>query len=227
MGRYFSFILLSLVKLASGLFFRYDEKWLNIDRENVDWDDIRLIVFLNHTSLFEPIFLKLAPSKFLWRASNYLVAPGADITLNRPILGRFLRFLLPGLVSITRKKDDSWNAFLGKIGPKSLVAILPEGRMKRADGKDKDGQPMSVRGGIAEILRALENGKALFVYSGGLHHIQAPGQKLPKLFKKVKVNLELLSISKYKRSFQCADAKEFKKRLIKDLNLRLIERIPK
>ena len=227
MGRFFSYLMLTSVKYLSSVFYRYDVNWLNTSKNNVDWDNIRLIVFLNHTSLYEPIFVRVAPNRFLWQISRNLVVPGADITMNRPLVGRFFKFLLPGLVSITRKKDFSWRYFLEKISPKSIVAILPEGRMKRKDGLDKHGKPMTVRGGIADILEGLDHGKALFVYSGGLHHIQAPGDKLPKLFKKVKVNLELLPISSYKKSLINSPLCNFKRNLMEDLNKRLNTLIPK
>ena len=227
MGRFFSFLMLQLVKMTSSLFYRYEENWLNIKKEQVNWSEIRLIVFLNHTSLFEPIFLRVAPSNFLWMISRKLVVPGADITLQRPILGRFFKFLIPGAIPITRKKDESWQKFLAHIKPSSLVAILPEGRMKRSSGFDKDGLPMSVRGGIADILKLIDDGKALFVYSGGLHHIQTPGQKLPKLFQRVKVNLEVLNISSYKAGLKEKSFKAFKANIISDLNFRLKNSVPK
>ena len=226
-SRFISYFLLIGVKLTSALFYRYEVNWLNNGNNPICWDDIRLVVFLNHTSLFEPIFIRLAPNSFIWQISKYLVIPGADITLNRPVLGRFFKSLIPGAVSISRKKDFTWLKFLSGIQPKSIVAILPEGRMKRADGLDKHGQQMSVRGGIADILQGLNRGKALFVYSGGLHHIQIPGQNLPKLFKKVKVNLEMVNIEQYKKSMQKSNFTEFKKKLIEDLNYRLEHFIPK
>jgi hypothetical protein len=36
-----------------------------------------------------------------------------------------------------------------------MVLMAPEGRMKRADGLDAHGQPMTVRGGIADILEVV------------------------------------------------------------------------
>ncbi|WP_196137965.1 1-acyl-sn-glycerol-3-phosphate acyltransferase [Aliikangiella sp. G2MR2-5] len=211
----------------SALFYRYDERWLNTSRKDVDWEQIKLIVFLNHTSLFEPIFLRLAPNHFLWKASKQLIIPGADITLKRPLVGRFFHFLLPGVIPITRKKDHSWRSFLEAINSKSIVAILPEGRMMRPNGLDKSGKQMSVRGGIADILSRLKEGSALFIYSGGLHHIQVPGQKLPKLFKQVRVNLEVLNIAQYKKSIGNVNFEDFKSKLVKDLNHRLAHRVPK
>jgi len=226
MSRFFSYFLLSGVKWLSAIFYRYDVQWLS-QHQGVDWDKIRLIVFLNHTSLFEPIFIRVAPNRFIWRLSKELVVPGADITMNRPIVGRFFKKLLPGVVAITRKKDFSWSYFLEKISPRSIVAILPEGRMKRENGLDKHGKEMTVRGGIADILHGVDNGEALFVYSGGLHHIQTPGQKMPKLFKRVKVNLEVLDIARYKECFSHQNFSEFKAKLIDDLNHRLANLIPK
>lgn len=222
-----SYIVLSGVKYLSSIFYRFDVKWLS-KQSAVNWKEVKLIVFLNHTSLFEPIFIRVAPNSFIWRLSRNLIVPGADITLNRPIVGRFFKTIVPGAVSISRKRDSSWSRFMEKITPQSVVAILPEGRMKRKDGLDKHGKPMSVRGGIADILHHMSEGKALFVYSGGLHHIQSPGQILPKIFKQVKVNLELINIEQYKQLLKAKSStvKEFRRNLIDDLEQKLRSRIP-
>lgn len=213
--------------MLSALFYRFDIKWLS-DRSQVKWNEIQLIVFLNHTSLFEPLFIRVAPNKFIWRLSKRLVAPGADITLNRPIAGRIYKAIAPGITAISRKRDQTWSQFMQSIDPKSVIAILPEGRMKRKDGLDKHGKPMDVRGGIADILRNIQGGKALFVYSGGLHHVQTPGQKLPKLFKSIKVNLEEVSIDHYKEQLmvKAENFKAFKTNVINDLNKKLREKVP-
>ncbi|MFT6732578.1 MAG: hypothetical protein ACJAS9_000760 [Polaribacter sp.] len=236
MKNLFSFTIINFVKLLSRIFYRFDVKWLD-DAAARKWDEVRLIVFLNHTSLFEPIFLTQAPTAFTWRISKNIVVPGADITINRPIVGRFFKWIAPGMVSITRKRDSSWKSFMQSISKQSIVAILPEGRMKRKDGLDKHGKPMTVRGGIAEILSYMEGGKALFVYSGGLHHVQIPGQKLPNIFKKVKVNLEMINIDHYKEEINkkieqfgnsnLRSLKQFRLQVIDDLNDRLKNLVPK
>lgn len=214
-----------LVKGLAAFFYRFDTQ-CNLPIEQMDWSKVRLIILLNHTSLFEPLFIRLAPNRFIWLMARYLVAPGADITLERPMAGRFYRYLLPGIVSITRKKDFSWAVFLSKIQPQSIVAILPEGRMKRASGLDKDGNVMSVRGGVADILQGLNQGSILFIYSGGLHHIQAPGQRWPKLFKTIRVNLEMLDLMEYKQNIQDSGPGDFKPKLMQDLNRRLQNKLP-
>jgi hypothetical protein len=207
------------------LFFRFEQQWLSSE-DKKPWDEVNLIIFLNHTSLFEPLFLGLAPVSFLWRIANDLNVPGADITMARPITGKIYRTLIPGCISITRKKDDSWDNFLSHVSNEKVNAILPEGRMKRRGGLDKTGQPMNVRGGVVDILQRLDKGKILFVYSGGLHHIQAPGDKFPKLFKTIKANMEIVALPKYKQQFS-ADSGEFKKQVLIDINQRLATRLPK
>ena len=227
MFRILSFFVLSGVKYLASIFYRFDVKWLS-EQSKVNWKEVKLIIFLNHTSLYEPIFLRVAPNSFIWRLSRNLVVPGADITLNRPVVGRFFKTIVPGAVSISRKRDSSWSRFMGKITPQSVVAILPEGRMKRKNGLDKHGKPMSIRGGIADILHHMTEGNALFVYSGGLHHIQSPGQILPKIFKRVKVNLELIDIEQYKRLIEAKSTtlREFRINLVNDLELKLRSKIP-
>lgn len=227
MFRLLSFFVLSGVKYLASIFYRFDVKWLS-EQSSKNWKEVKLIVFLNHTSLFEPIFIRVAPNSFIWKLSRNLVVPGADITLKRPIVGRFFKTIVPGAVPISRKRDVSWKLFMEKITPQSVVAILPEGRMKRKNGLDKHGKPMSVQGGIADILHHMSDGKALFVYSGGLHHIQSPGQIFPKIFKRVRVNLELINIEQYKQLIEekSCTLKEFRRNLVDDLNQKLRSRIP-
>jgi hypothetical protein len=153
---------------------------------------------LNHTSLFEPLFVGLAPVPFLWQLASRAVAPVADKTMVRPLVGRFIRLLVRHPVSITREADHTWEAVFSRIEPDSLVAILPEGRMRRATGLDREGNPMTARGGIADILHELEEGRMLIAYSGGLHHVQIPGQKLPRPFQTLRMSFELLDIATYR-----------------------------
>ena len=226
MFRVISFFLLSQVKLLCSVFYRYEAKFLDtLDKK--PWDDVNLIVFLNHTSLFEPLFIRLAPYSFIWRLSSDLVAPGADITMERPVAGKFIKALLPGLVPISRKKDETWQRFLNMVSHNRIVGIIPEGRMMRKNGLDKHGKPMTVRGGVAEVLDKLKSGKILFVYSGGLHHIQSPGEKLPRLFKRIKANMEFVDIEHYKSRLSSENLKEFKQKVIADMEHRLKQLVPK
>ncbi|BDX05941.1 hypothetical protein MACH26_14620 [Planctobacterium marinum] len=194
--------------------------------------EVKLLVLLNHTSLFEPLFIRFAPWRLIWLLAYKLVIPGADITMRRPMAGRILKALMPGCIPITRKNDHSWIHFLSQVNEQKITAILPEGRMKRRNGLDKFGKPMSVRGGVADILECLDEGKILFVYSGGLHHIQAPGDKWPNLFKTLRANMELVNIKDYKRQFSVktddlmARHNAFKIRVIEDMNRRLSECVP-
>ncbi|MFQ3288098.1 MAG: 1-acyl-sn-glycerol-3-phosphate acyltransferase [Alteromonadaceae bacterium] len=206
------------------LFYRFEQQWISPE-DKQQWDKVNFIIFLNHTSLFEPLFLRLAPFSFLWRIASDLLVPGADITMARPIIGKIYRILIPGCIPITRKKDDSWDHFLSHVDNEKVNAILPEGRMKRRGGLDKTGQPMSIRGGVVDILQRLDKGEILFVYSGGLHHIQAPGDKFPRLFKTIKVNLELIDLPTYKQQFS-SDNVEFRQQVLTDISQRLSTRIP-
>ncbi|MCO4755054.1 MAG: 1-acyl-sn-glycerol-3-phosphate acyltransferase, partial [Bacteriovoracaceae bacterium] len=218
-----SFTLLHGIRVFAKTFFKFETKWLGNEKES--WDDIRYIVLLNHTSLFEPIYLGAAPFSFVNKLSKKMVAPGADKTLNRPIVGKFWKSLGPGMISISRKRDSTWKAFMQAIKNKSIIIIAAEGRMKRANGLDANGRPMTVRSGVADILEQLEEGKMLIAYSGGLHHIQVPGQRLPRLFKTVRMNFELLNISEYKASFP-EEGIKWKRAVVDDMQNRLETRCP-
>ncbi len=226
MVRLIRFLLLCLIKLICLPLYRFEYKWLSEEGfEKID--DIRLLVFLNHTSLWEPIFAAGVPFSVLWRLSGDLLAPGADITLNdRAIVGKVYHSLFPGLIPISRNRDESWHNFMDMVNEDSLVAILPEGRMKRRTGLDKHGNPMTVRGGIADILAKKQTGKILFLYSGGLHHIQAPGDKLPRVFKSIRANFELMEISEYKQILPYKEGDDFRDAVLADMQHRLETCLP-
>lgn len=224
MKKLISLFVLFLVKVLSKTFYRFEVKWFG-DSTN-KWKDIRFIVFLNHTSLFEPLYIGVAPFPFLYKLSRKMVAPGADKTLNRPLVGFFYKILSPGMVSISRKRDRTWKGFMETIEKESIIVIAAEGRMKRANGLDLNGRPMTVKAGVADILEQLHEGKMLIAYSGGLHHVQVPGQKMPKLFKTLKMNAEILDIKTYKESFGL-EGIQWKRAVVNDMQYRLEHNCPK
>ncbi len=220
MGALFRFTLLMLIKLVSAVFFRFDVHWVGRDRA-LKFQGVRVGILLNHTSLYEPIFIRLIPNSMLWRLAVAGIFPGADKTMNRPIVGRFFRMLARKPMSITRKRDYTWTAFKEAIDGDSLIILAPEGRMKRANGLDLNGNPMTVRGGIADVLEPLDHGRMVVLYSGGLHHVQVPGQLIPKPFKRVQAVFENVDIASYKQSLEKATAKMgFRKAVIQDLEHR-------
>jgi hypothetical protein len=213
------FSLLTFLKYLSRIFYRYDFEFIG-DPPPDPWDNIRLVVFLNHTSLFEPVFVGAVPNRFLWRLAGHGVIPAADKTTGRPLVGLIFRFVAHHVIPITRQRDHTWFAVLNQIDPKSMVVIAPEGRMKRETGLDLQGNPMTVRGGVADILQAIEHGRMLIAYSGGLHHVQVPG-KIPNVFTTVRMRVENLDIAGY-ISEQTANGgpEQFKRNVIRDLERR-------
>jgi hypothetical protein len=186
-----------------------------------------MIVLLNHTSLLEPLYIGYLPTTFLWRLSKRMVAPGADKTLNRPLVGFFYKIFSPGMTPITRKRDDSWVQFMESIYEDSIIVIIPEGRMKRPSGLDLNGNKMTVKGGVTDVLRGVNKGEMLIAYSGGLHHIHIPGDKKYHFFKTLKLNLEVIDIAAYKSNFgENHTADEWKKAVIDDLQIRLETKVP-
>jgi hypothetical protein len=102
-----------------------------------------------------------------------------------------------------------------------MVMLAPEGRMKRANGLDAEGRPMTVRGGIADILQAVGSGRMLLAYSGGLHHVQVPGQLLPKPLRTIRVRVEPVDVEAYCRSLrETPGSEEFKRAVRADLERR-------
>lgn len=225
LSRITNFLVLASIKLWAQVFYRVENKWLH-ENEGDPWKGVKLIAFLNHTSLYEPLFLGAAPWSMLRQIAGRLVAPASDATMNRPIAGSILRFISPHMIPISRKRDASWDRFLNAIREKSVVIILPEGRMMRADGLDKHGKPMTVRGGIADILQMIPNGDMAIIYSGGLHHVQVPGQLIPKFFKRIQIRCEKLDIAEYIKQMKNVSGVPFKKAVVDDMQCRLAKNKP-
>jgi len=220
------FTILYSLKVLSRIFYRHDFDWVGTLPPGDPWRGLRLVVFLNHTSLFEPLFLGVPPARFVWRLAAHGVVPAADKTTDRPLVGMIFRFIAHRVIPITRQRDDTWTQVLSTIGEDSMVAIAPEGRMKRANGLDLHGNPMTVRGGVADILLALNHGRMLLAYSGGLHHVQIPGH-VPNVFKTVRLRVEVLDIAEYiKARMAEGGAEQFKKNVIRDLERRRDEYCP-
>lgn len=216
----FVFLLLGLLKVASSLFYRVDMRFLGEVPEE-PWHRIRVVAFLNHTSLFEPVFTAGCPFHFLFRLARHGVLPIARKTTDRAFVGRFFGLVAKHVISITRERDETWEAVLREIDPDAMVILFPEGRMKRANGLDSEGRPMTVRGGIADILDSIGEGRMLVAYSGGLHHVQVPGQRWPRLWKKIRMNMEVLDLGTYHRERMAVAGPEgFKRAVIADLERR-------
>jgi len=212
--------MLLIIKALSRFFYRFDIEW--IDQAPAEaWSDLRLVAFLNHTSLYEPLFVGWFPNHFLKRIAYNGMMPVADKALKRPVMGNFFKFVANNVISITRMNDDTWQAVIDQTSPDAMVVIMPEGRMMRKSGLDKHGRPMTVRGGVADLLRAIPRGRMLLTYSGGLHHVQAPGERFPRLFKTLRMRLQTLDITTYRRNIiQQAGRRKFKQAIVRDLENR-------
>jgi 1-acyl-sn-glycerol-3-phosphate acyltransferase len=218
--KFISAIVVFSIKFVTRLLYRTEVTW-HTPLDQMQWEDVRLAIVLNHTSLFEFLYISALPNVRLWRAIKRVVLPIADVTLQRPLTGLFFRAFVPNAVPITRKRDETWERFVAKVrDPESLMLIFPEGRMKRKDGLDKHGKPMSIKGGVVEILENLDQGKILLVYSGGLHHVQAPGEWIPRIFKTIRVGFEQIDIVEYKARMREAGP-DFRTNVIQDLEERL------
>lgn len=211
--------MLFTIKMLSRIFYRLDLQWVGDVPEN-PWNNIRLVAFLNHTSLFEPLFLGAVPNSFMWRLARHGVVPAADKTTGRPLVGMVFKFVAHSVVPVSRQRDHTWFAVLRKIDPDSMVVIAPEGRMRRANGLDSTGKPMTVRGGISDIIDAVGEGRMVLAYSGGLHHVQIPGRR-PRAFKTIRIRLEAIEVSTYRASMAAKGGVEgFKRAVMADLDLR-------
>jgi hypothetical protein len=214
------FSLLLCLKYLSKIFYKHDVRFVG-DTPRDPWKGIRLVAFLNHTSLFEPVFLGGVPNRFIWRLAAHGVVPAADKTTGRPLVGMIFKFVAHHVIAITRERDHTWFAVLEKIDPNSMIVLAPEGRMKRETGLDSNGNPMTVRGGVADVLLAVQHGRMLVAVSGGLHHVQIPGRKTVGIFKRVQLRIENLEIADYiAAQTSKGGADQFKKNVREDLDAR-------
>ncbi|MDX2437009.1 MAG: 1-acyl-sn-glycerol-3-phosphate acyltransferase [Acidobacteriota bacterium] len=220
-----TFALLMKVWILSRIFFHLENDWIGGEPDDYA-KDTRVIVILNHTSLYEPIIAGYAPINLLWKFARHGVLPVAEKTMKRRI-GLFFSFLVRHPIVVTRQRDSTWDKVLNSVDSDAIVIILPEGRMKRANGLDSSGREMTIRTGIADILEALPDGRMLVVYSGGLHHVQVPGELLPTPFKTIRVRMEMVDIAAYKKEL-ASDYPDlgFRKAVVADLTRRRDEYCP-
>ena len=226
--RLIPYLLLLVVKGVARLLFRFESRWVGEVPEGDRWKGIRLVVMLNHTSLYEWVFAGLPPARFLAKLARHGVVPVAAKTLERRLVGRFYGLVAAHVVPLTRHRDETWQSLLAKVDdPKAMVIILPEGKMMRRNGLDGEGKPMSVRGGVAEILLSIPEGRLLFAYSGGLHHVQAPGERWPRFFRKVRMDFEVVDLAAYRDRFLAESGRAgFREAVIDDMEDRLMAKSP-
>jgi 1-acyl-sn-glycerol-3-phosphate acyltransferase len=223
---YASFALLLVLRAVARLLFDFDSRWIGDTPPEKRWRDVRLVALLHHTSLYEPIFAGVVPTHFLARISRVATVPIAKKTMDRPLLGRFFRLVAGNVVPVTRKRDETWREVLEALradeASDSLIILLPEGRMMRADGLDSNDRPMTVRGGIADLILGTPEGQFLIAYSGGLHHVQVPGERFPRLGKTLHIDFEQLDIARYREQLlsQVQEGESFRGVVIRDLERR-------
>src|SRR5436853_577063 len=111
------FSLLVLLRYLSKIFYRHDMTFVGENIPKNPWKNIRLVAFLNHTSLFEPVFLGGVPNSFVWRIAAHGVVPAADKTTGRLLVGIIFKFVAHHVIPITRERDHTWFAVLNKIDP--------------------------------------------------------------------------------------------------------------
>lgn len=191
------FSFLAGLRLTTRMLYGHKHEWVGAPPSE-PFRNVRLVALLNHTSLFEGALSGAVPLHFVREISERALLPGADTTMNRPLVGKFFKYIVPKSVTLTRRRDSSWDAFLAAIDVETMVLIFPEGRMRRRGGFDKHGRPMTVRGGIADVLERIDEGEMLLVYSEGLHHVHAPGDRFPSLFQEVRCRFEQMPIRRYK-----------------------------
>ena len=117
MRKYLVFLVLATARLISKAFWSREMTWIGGTPPGDPWRGIRVLCFLNHTSLFEWLFIAMAPPRFLWRVACHGVVPAAEKTTSRPIVGQFFKLVGAHVVSISRERDHTWREVLAHIDP--------------------------------------------------------------------------------------------------------------
>ncbi|MCH9652024.1 MAG: 1-acyl-sn-glycerol-3-phosphate acyltransferase [Deltaproteobacteria bacterium] len=220
MQPYFTYLLIQVLRLISRIFYRFEVNWIGDPPED-PWVDLRVVAVLNHTSLYEWLFAGVVPNRMIHQLAWHGVVPIAEKTAKRQFIGRFYGMIARHVVPITRKRDHTWSEVLGRIEKDAMVILLPEGRMKRSTGLDLHGRPMTLRRGIADVIHSSQPGRFLIAYSGGLHHVQHPGETFPRLFKTIRMNLENIDLVKYRQEWlEKAGEEGFRDAIKRDLERR-------
>ena len=76
----FTFMLLLVVHVATRLHYRLRVEWITPEPRNYA-RGTRIIVILNHTSLYEPLLAGFAPLSLLWKCGRHGVLPVAEKTM--------------------------------------------------------------------------------------------------------------------------------------------------
>ena len=123
--RILAFFILASIKTVGRLLFSFNVE--HQGEQRVAWSEVRLIAWLNHTSLYDVFLISVIPYRTLWRASKDCLTPIAEKTYRRPVVGFIFRNLTMSKSSVSQKRDDTWSQFLGSITHASMVALFPEG----------------------------------------------------------------------------------------------------
>ena len=193
------FAFLATLKAVGSLVYPSKLYYLNQRR---DWDNVSLILILNHTSLFEIVYSVTLPYRYLWQFSRRMIIPVATSTLKHPMAAWIFKALSPKMIPLTRKRDGSWQQFLDAVDEEDICVFLPEGRMRRSTGLDKHGKPMTVKTGVYDLLQKFRGRQMAFAYSHGLGHIWPPGSWYPRIFKRVECTVEILDVDEYLGRFE-------------------------
>ena len=92
--------------------------------------------------------------------------------------------------------------------------------MKRPNGLDKHGKPMTVKSGVTDVLELLGKGHMLLAYSGGLHALMSGRKLFPRLFQRLEIRLEVLDIASYVSRFQKDDGSLDRVAIVQDFETR-------
>lgn len=80
---------------------------------------------------------------------------------------------------------------------------------------------MAIRGGVAHLVLGIEEGRTVLAYSGGPHHVQAPGERRPRPFRTLRMRLERVDVERYRtRLLNEAGREGFKGAVMSDLDRR-------
>ena len=131
MRKYLVFLVLGAAWLISKAFWWRELKWIGGTPPGDPWRGIRVLCFLNHTSLFEWLFIAMAPPRFLWRVACHGVVPAAEKTIRRPIVGQFFKLVGAHVVRYALAADDRFR--LDAAAFQRALAAAPRAKLANDD----------------------------------------------------------------------------------------------
>ena len=127
------YAMLRTIKGLSRAFYQFDIDWVHTPPARSVAAAAAGNLSQSHQPLRTAVRGRISPNAFIRRIAFQGLMPVADKATRRPLMGFFFRMVAKNVgVAVTRQNDHTWQQVLGTMRPDTMVVIMPEGRMMRA-----------------------------------------------------------------------------------------------